>query len=210
MFRHTGTQADAGARSASHSTSKDAIVTPEPEYAPPEWYATAWRRFWAGFIDGFVFQPLLWLNDWIWSAFHTPLLLVPWFVFFATSFVAYSVLFHWRWGQTLGKRVTGVRVHSLTGSPLSLRQAAMRDIFPLMAGIVGVLVSLPQVAHGKSPYPDAAAGLAGLSTFQIVMFGSMWVWWILEVTTMLFNSKRRALHDFIAGTVVMRVSQPAL
>jgi uncharacterized RDD family membrane protein YckC len=170
------------------------------------WHATAWRRFWAGFIDGFVFQPLIWLDGWIWSAFHTPLLLVPWFVFSVMSFVAYSVLLHWRWGQTLGKRVTGVRVHSLPGGPLSLRQAAMRDIFPLIASIVGVLVGLPDVAHGKSPYPDAAAGFASISTFDLVSFGSMWVWWILEVATMLFNSKRRALHDFIAGTVVMRVS----
>ena len=70
-------------------------MTPEPECAPPEWFATAWRRFWAGFIDGFVFQPLIWVDGWIWSTFHTPLLLVPWVVFFATSFVAYSVVLHW-------------------------------------------------------------------------------------------------------------------
>ena len=83
-------------------------MTPKPEDAPPEWYATAWRRFWAGLIDGFVLEPLIWLNGWIWSAFHTPLLLVPWCVFFATSSIAYSVLLHWRWGQTLGKRVTEI------------------------------------------------------------------------------------------------------
>jgi hypothetical protein len=86
----------------------------------------------------------------------------------------------------------------------------MRDIFPLIASIVGVLVALPEVAHGKSPYPDAAAGFASLSTFDLVRFWSMWAWWILEVATLLLNSKRRALHDFIAGTVVMRVSQPPL
>jgi uncharacterized RDD family membrane protein YckC len=173
-------------------------------------YRTAWRRFWAGLIDGFVLQPLIWLNGWIWSAFHTPLLLVPWFVCCAMSFVAYSVLLHWRWGQTLGKRATGVRVHSLSGGPLSLRQAAMRDIVPLIATIVVVLVGLPEVAHGKSPYPDATAGFAGLGTFDRVRLWSMGAWWILEVVTMLFNSKRRALHDFIAGTVVTRVTTPPL
>jgi uncharacterized RDD family membrane protein YckC len=96
----------------------------DPRYDPR--YRTAWRRFWAGLIDGFVLLPLNWLDGWIWSAFHTPLLLVPWFVLYSISFVAYSVLLHWRWGQTLGKRVTRVRVHSLSGGPLSLRQAAMR------------------------------------------------------------------------------------
>ena len=33
------------------------------------------------------------------------------------------------------------------------------------------------------------------------------VWSLLEIATMLTNSKRRALHDLIAGTVVVRVSQ---
>jgi uncharacterized RDD family membrane protein YckC len=179
-------------------------VVPDPRYG------TAWPRFWAGLIDGAVFQPLIWLDGWIWSAFHTPLLLVPWFVSYSMSFVAYSVLLHWRWGQTLGKRVTGVRVHSLSGGPLSLRQAAMRDIVPLIITIVGVLVNLPDVAHGKSPYPDTTAGFAGLGTFDRLMLWSMWAWWILEVVTMLFNSKRRALHDFIAGTVVTRVTTPPL
>src|SRR4029453_3677146 len=86
-----------------------------PRYDPR--YRTAWRRFWGGLIDGFIFQPVVWFNDWIWGSFHPPLLLVPWFVFFSTFFLAYSVLLHWRWGQTLGKRVTGVRVHSLSGGP---------------------------------------------------------------------------------------------
>jgi uncharacterized RDD family membrane protein YckC len=131
------------------------------------------------------------------------LLLVPWFVSYSMSFVAYSVLLHWRWGQTLGKRVTGVRVHSLSGGPLSLRQAARCDILPLILSIVGVLLDLPDVAHGKNPYPDAAAGFAGISTFHRVVLWSSLAWWILEVATMLSNSKRRALHDFIAGTVVM-------
>ena len=178
----------------------------DPRYDPR--YRTAWRRFWAGLIDGFLFQPLVWLDGWIWSAFHTPLLLVPWFVSYSVCFVAYSVLLHWRWGQTLGKRVTGVRVHSLSGDPLSLRQAAMRDILPLILSIVGVLIALPDVAQGKNPYPDAAAGLAGISTFHRVVLWSSLAWWILEVATMLSNPKRRALHDFIAGTVVMRVTPP--
>lgn len=30
------------------------------------------------------------------------------------------------------------------------------------------------------------------------------IWYFLELVTMLTNRKRRALHDFIAGTVVVR------
>ena len=31
-------------------------------------------------------------------------------------------------------------------------------------------------------------------------------WFLLEIVTMTFNSKRRALHDFIAGSVVVKAS----
>ena len=31
-------------------------------------------------------------------------------------------------------------------------------------------------------------------------------WYLLEIATMLTNRKRRALHDFIAGTVVVKTS----
>lgn len=32
------------------------------------------------------------------------------------------------------------------------------------------------------------------------------LWFVAEVLTMLTNEKRRALHDFIAGTVVVRTN----
>ena len=32
------------------------------------------------------------------------------------------------------------------------------------------------------------------------------IWFVLEIITMLLNKKRRALHDLIAGTVVVRTS----
>ncbi len=36
----------------------------------------------------------------------------------------------------------------------------------------------------------------------IIVFG----WWIAEIITMLTNEKRRAIHDYIAGTVVVRTN----
>jgi hypothetical protein len=32
------------------------------------------------------------------------------------------------------------------------------------------------------------------------------LWFLVEIVTMLTNGKRRALHDFIAGTVVIRTN----
>ena len=35
----------------------------------------------------------------------------------------------------------------------------------------------------------------------------MSIWSILDIITMLFSDKRRALHDLIAGTVVLRLKK---
>ncbi len=34
------------------------------------------------------------------------------------------------------------------------------------------------------------------------------IWYLLEIITMLFHKKRRALHDFIAKTIVIRLPKP--
>ena len=44
-----------------------------------------------------------------------------------------------------------------------------------------------------------------LNTLQMVIAFAEFAWFVAEILTMLTNKKRRALHDFIAGTVVVRV-----
>jgi uncharacterized RDD family membrane protein YckC len=42
---------------------------------------------------------------------------------------------------------------------------------------------------------------------QAVLRDPALAWFTLEIVTMLSNRKRRAVHDFIAGSVVMRVDR---
>ena len=56
--------------------------------------------------------------------------------------------------------------------------------------------------------PSALAtgeGLQASGIFWLVISLPM-LWFFAEVITMLTNQKRRALHDFIAGTVVIRTN----
>ena len=171
-------------------------------------YRTAWRRLWAGLVDGLLFVPIGLADEAIWRSIASPLLLVPWFVLHSFSVVAYSIVLHWVWGQTLGKRITGVRVLNVGGGRLSLRQALLRDILPVSLTVVGVALDLPAVSRGENPYANAnqAVGLSGLSVFQLFVLWASLGWFVVEVLTMLSNRKRRALHDFIAGTVVVRTT----
>ncbi len=56
----------------------------------------------------------------------------------------YAVLFHWLWGQTMGKMVVGARAVSSDGGPLSLRRAVGRALAWLLAAVplgAGLLVA---------------------------------------------------------------------
>ena len=128
-------------------------------------------------------------------------MLAAWFVLYAFAFDAYSVFMHGRYGQTLGKMCTGVKVLDLSEAGLSFRQAFLRDIVPILLSFMVLVNGLPRVAAGLDPYPES-------SEFnwvdELSLYGSL-VWFAAELVTMLTNARRRALHDFIAGSVVVRV-----
>lgn len=80
-----------------------------------------------------------------------------------------------------------------------MKQAVLRDIVPLALVVYRLLIDLPTVLSGRNPDMRDHSDFSWL----VVRYG-MTAWFFLEVVTMLFNDKRRALHDFIAGSVVVR------
>ncbi len=119
----------------------------------------------------------------------------------------YTVVMHARYGQTVGKMVTKVRVVDFPGEgPISWRQAWLREGIPIVLS-VGVLVyEVFGVLTGRVSASAVASGeaLAGgpFWLFMALPLG----WFLAEVLTMLTNDKRRALHDLVAKTVVVRTN----
>jgi uncharacterized RDD family membrane protein YckC len=168
-------------------------------------YQTFWRRFWAGWIDTAIFLPLLYVDRWVWKNFsQQPLALIPWFLFSNVVGLAYSILCHGFWGQTVGKRLFGIRVLDVSEAKLSLMQAALRDLFPLVLLAVSVVTDLPVVARGQHAYDQAKLAHDGIPLMALLYGYAMMGWSIAELATMLFNDKRRAVHDYIARSVVVR------
>ena len=161
-------------------------------------YRTFWPRFWAGILDGILFLPITLIDPWVYSHINSNGVLAIWFVLSTSTFFIYEVLMHGKYGQTVGKMATRVIVLDVSLDKLSMRQAFLRDSVYIALTTVGIIIDFPKVVKGWNPYQ----GPIGLST-KILSFASFG-WFLVELVTMLTNNKRRALHDFIAGSVVIR------
>lgn len=181
------------------------------QHKPEQKYKTFWPRFFSRWVDTFVFAPI-----------STILLILPIFtpqnapvraavqLTFVIAWAVYVIEMHRRYGQTIGKMVCRVKLvdHGSEGK-VSAKQAYIREGIPLaLAGIANIyliyLIATGQVSH----YSQNAEQTMKIfkNPAYIVTASLPAIWSILEVVTMLFNEKRRALHDYIAGTVVVRTS----
>jgi uncharacterized RDD family membrane protein YckC len=123
------------------------------------------------------------------------------------AWLFYTVLLHTRYGQTVGKMVTKVRVVDFrTEGKISSWQAWLREGIPLLLSVGGIVYEISLILNGQL----TSEAIAGRELFDNKWF---WLansvpalWFFAEVVTMLTNRKRRALHDFIAGTVVVRTN----
>ena len=162
-------------------------------------YQTGWRRVGALFLDGAVFAPLGWLDDAVWRNATGAFGVMTWAGVYGLACLAYPIVLVALYGQTLGKMACGVRVVDLSGGAVSRLQATLREIVPVLMLPVGLLLQSQNVLGGHLENHGFTPGQ--LKAVSLVLGG----WVLLEVITMLTNTKRRAVHDFIAGTVVMRV-----
>jgi len=116
-----------------------------------------------------VLEPVSWVDKWMWGVGAPNPLAVVWFVVLISRGVAYSVILHGLYGQTVGKRVLGVRVYDVSGAKLSMRQAVLRDCFPIAVNVVAGIALLPAVAAGKNPLDPAGFESSGPSTWVLAL-----------------------------------------
>lgn len=168
-------------------------------------YLTFWPRLWAGFVDSLVLWPLAFVLT-LTLQLDIPLWLsiIVWFLQ-SLIWVAYSVYMHGKYGQTIGKMVTKVKIiDAKTHNPISFRHAIVRDSIPILIIIISEVYLAYHLATGTISIDDLIKGESGTGAgwFLLIFAG----WYLAEIITMLTNSKRRALHDFLAGTVVIRTN----
>lgn len=172
-------------------------------------YASFWQRLGASLVDALVLYPLTYLT---YEGDSKSLLLLS-SVFGTIVSIGYSVALHARYGQTVGKRLTGIRVIDKDGARIGWLQSVLRSVVELLLSVlftVQYAVQLAMVPDAKFYGVDAVTRQKSLIVNDPSLY---WVapvvllWTFSEVIVMLFNERRRSVHDFIAGTVVVEAER---
>ena len=102
----------------------------EADVPPPP--AGFWRRALAVGLDYLFIMVFLFVAEgtsrllWGDATLRSRVFRAAWLAFSGAFPALYTVLFHFQWGQTIGKMLVGARVVALDGGPLSLRRAVLR------------------------------------------------------------------------------------
>ena len=160
-------------------------------------YDTFWSRFFAGLLDGIILFPVSFVADNLKRSESSFVIVMGLFMSYSI-FYFYSVGLHWYSGQTIGKKWMNIRVVDQSENKLmTLQQSFLRDSVYIVLETLGLIVLSIQILRlGHYPYDPSPimTYLAWLGT----------AWFLLEIFSMLTNNKRRAFHDFIANSVVIK------
>jgi uncharacterized RDD family membrane protein YckC len=172
-------------------------------------YAGFWQRFGAYWIDVIVLLPLMGLG--YWGGEQSRLFQLYWLVPGLLFGLFFSVYLVKRYGGTPGKLLLNTRIAMLDGSAVTMKAAVIRHavlfiLSALMAvAMVMATLKMTDASYFSLGYLARAMALTQLAPAwysPVMIFMQIWVWG--EFITMLFNKRRRAVHDFIAGTIVVR------
>ncbi len=168
-----------------------------------------WKRVLAVAIDGIIFFPLFFpvsrlVGTWAYE-YRTVMPTILWFLLNTSFFIVLVV----RFGGSPGKLLIGVRIVDAGGRFLSWTRALRREVFPLLLiGLTGILVLWKVVAT----FPDDLPHTTGLERGELwysygqpfaMIYDVLGFAIFADIGIILFNKKKRAIHDFIAGSYVI-------
>ena len=178
-------------------------------------YASFWRRAGAGILDVLLLLPIGFFAQWIGTTSRTGALAAA--VLTAVLFWGYTLCFHALRGQTPGKMIAGIHVVRADGRRIGWRESWMRNLVDLALALVvlaGAFVALGRISGAEYTVLGASRETEWLDEitprWARVAETLNLVWICGGMLVMLLNERRRAIHDFIGGTIVVeRRSAPS-
>lgn len=171
-------------------------------------YGGFWRRLGAFWLDAIVLTPVMLIPYFGQNSFR--LFDLYWFFPGLLLGLWYDVYLVIRYGGTPGKRMLKLRIAMVDGSAITPKAAKLRYLVMFVLTVifsVGACMSVLNISddtYFALSYVNKALEIEKMApAWYEWASNAMLIWICAEFLTMLFNKKRRAVHDFIAGTVVL-------
>ncbi len=165
-----------------------------------EKYQTLMPRLFALIIDALIFLPLSFLDNWIKEANLFPVMFSVWLLVMNMGHPVYSILMHGFYGQTLGKMAMKIKVVDTYEKPITFHHAVLRELPYLSFTFSLMFFAMPQTSNILE-----VSNFLPYSAENIITF-LMFVWIFTNIAVFFVSDKCRALHDFVAGTVVIKTN----
>ena len=172
-------------------------------------YAGFWRRLGAMFLDILFLMPLIFIMYYLNSLSVNMYLytLVPNLLFG----LWYNIYLPKKHGGTPGKLVAGMKIIRLDGTDIEWKEAILRHIvlfgLTIFSSVMMVccLLQADETTYMNLGWLGQAKYLMSLSPGFFLLY--TWIsniWIYSEFIVLLTNKRKRAIHDYIAGTVIVR------
>jgi uncharacterized RDD family membrane protein YckC len=173
-------------------------------------YAGFWPRSLSLLIDYVIIAPiaLLLMKTIALGNFTFTVIFIGWSIFLWATYL----FMLYNFGGTPGKLVVGIKVRKLSGEKAGFKEVLLRSIVDIILGFILttaylIAINSMDVHHYlelKSKFRSAYLhSLYPPWRWPFDILSNIWIWG--ELAVLLFNKKRRAIHDFIAGTVVIHM-----
>lgn len=163
-------------------------------------YHTFWPRFWALVVDALIVLPFISLGEYLMRPERGQSSVVSGLAIASFLPICYRTFMHARFGQTVGKMVTRVKILDASESRVpSFWQCLVRDTPEYVVSTLTAYhaVELFRLGTYQPDQPDR-------STFAQTVDLCYITWWFAEAMVLSANYRRRSLHDWLAGTVVIK------
>jgi len=176
-------------------------------------YAGFWRRFGAFWLDFLIISPIILLT--LWGKQQSRYFDIYYFIPGLVFWLWYEVYLVKRYGGTPGKLILRIRIAKLDGSPVEYRQATIRYsvlfVFSTIMSITSIManLSISDDVYNSMQWVERSHHIMSVMPpwyMPLNILMNIWTW--SEFIVMLTNRKRRAIHDFMAGTVVLLKDEP--
>jgi uncharacterized RDD family membrane protein YckC len=171
-------------------------------------YPGFWLRLGSFFLDGLILSPAILLNMYLNSQgkFFSFYALIPFQLFYLVYYVCFVKIY----GGTPAKLILGLKIIKTTDEAIEWRTSLIRYSPYLILGSIFVaehsycLLKADDIVYKSLTWGHQTKYLLSFSPLHHSVFWVEQIWFGADIIVLIVNKRRRALHDLLAGTVVVK------